>query len=58
MQQPLIPGQGAIDFPVVMSAIQDTGYDGFIAVELYPYVADPDAAGLEARDVLTPLMLP
>ena len=58
VHQHLIPGQGAIDFPAVMSAIHDTGYDGFITVELYPYVADPDAAGREARDVLTPLMLP
>lgn len=58
VHQHLIPGQGAIDFPSVMSAIRDTGYDGFITVELYPYVADPDAAGREARDVLTPLMLP
>jgi len=58
VHQHLIPGQGAIDFPSVMSAIRDTGYDGFITVELYPYVADPDAAGREARDVLTPLLLP
>ncbi len=58
VHQHLIPGQGAVDFPSVMSAIRDTGYDGFITVELYPYVADPDAAGREARDVLTPLMLP
>lgn len=44
----LIPGKGAIDFPAVLSAIQQTGYTGWITVELYPYLSDPDAAGREA----------
>ena len=44
----LIPGHGAIDFPAVLRAIQSTGYDGWVTVELYPYVDDPDEAGREA----------
>jgi len=56
VHQHLIPGRGAIDFSAVISAIHATNYDGFITVELYPYVTDPDAAGREARDVLTPLL--
>jgi sugar phosphate isomerase/epimerase len=49
----LIPGRGAIDFREVFAAIKRTGYDGWITVELYPYLDDPDAAGREAREFLT-----
>ncbi|MBN2022532.1 MAG: sugar phosphate isomerase/epimerase [Pirellulales bacterium] len=48
----LVPGRGAIDFPAVLAAIRATGYDGWVTVELYPYVEDPDAAGREARECL------
>jgi len=54
----LIPGRGAIDFPAVLSTIRDTGYDGWLTVELYPYLDDPDGAGQEARDYLTGLLPP
>lgn len=52
----LIPGHGAIDFASVLAAIHRTGYDGWITVELYPYLDDPDGAGREAHDHLTRLM--
>ena len=52
----LIPGQGAIDFAGVLHAIHNTGYDGWITVELYPYLEDPDGAGRQAREYLLPLM--
>lgn len=45
----LIPGHGAIDFGEVLSAVRATGYAGWITVELYPYLEDPDAAAREAR---------
>jgi len=45
----LIPGQGAVDFAAVFRQIARTGYDGWITVELYPYIADPDKAGREAK---------
>ncbi len=48
----LIPGQGAIDFPTTLRAIQQSGYDGWVTVELYPYVDQPDAAAAEARAFL------
>jgi sugar phosphate isomerase/epimerase len=54
----MIPGRGAIDFPSVLSAIRETGYDGWLTVELYPYLDDPDGAGREARDYLTGLLPP
>jgi len=48
----LIPGHGAIDFAGVLDAIAATGYDGWLTVELYPYLDDPDAAGAEAKEFL------
>ena len=52
----LVPGTGAIDFAPVIQAIADTGYDGWLTVELYPYIDDPDGAGAAAKDYLTPLL--
>lgn len=49
----LIPGHGAIDFEATLAAIQRTGYDGWITVELYPYIANPDDAAREAKEYLT-----
>jgi sugar phosphate isomerase/epimerase len=48
VHQHMIPGRGAIDFPATLQAIAATGYDGWVTVELYPYIDDPDAAGREA----------
>jgi sugar phosphate isomerase/epimerase len=48
----LVPGQGAIDFKAVLREIAKTDYQGWITVELYPYIDDPDAAGREAKRVL------
>lgn len=44
----LIPGHGAIDFVATLKAIAATGYDGWLTVELYPYINDPDDAAREA----------
>ena len=48
----LVPGRGAIDFPAVLREIAKSGYQGWITVELYPYIDDPDAAGREAKQFL------
>jgi sugar phosphate isomerase/epimerase len=55
VHQHMIPGRGAIDFAATMQAIADTGYDGFITVELYPYIENPDEAAREAFAYLTSL---
>jgi sugar phosphate isomerase/epimerase len=52
----LIPGHGAIDFKATFQAIEKTGYDGWITVELYPYIDNPDDAAREAREYLTAVM--
>jgi sugar phosphate isomerase/epimerase len=52
----LVPGTGAIDFRAVVTAIRATGYDGWLTVELYPFLDDPDTAARQALDVLRPLV--
>jgi sugar phosphate isomerase/epimerase len=53
----LIPGDGAIDFRATLQAIRDIGYQGWITIELYPYVDNPDTAARTAlqrvRDFLS-----
>lgn len=52
----LIPGTGAIDFVPVLEAIRSTGYDGWLTVELYPAIDDPEGAARQALRVLEPLV--
>jgi sugar phosphate isomerase/epimerase len=52
----LIPGDGAIDFVDVFQAIRDIHYQGWITVELYPYLDDPDQAATLAYTRLLPLL--
>ncbi len=49
----LIPGHGAIDFPATLRAIAATGYQGWLTVELYPYIDAPDDAAREAHAFLS-----
>ena len=53
VHQHLVPGHGAIDFTATLAAIEKTGYDGWLTVELYPYLDDPDAAARQAREYLS-----
>jgi sugar phosphate isomerase/epimerase len=52
VHQHLVPGHGAIDFAATIAAIVGTGYDGWLTVELYPYLDSPDDAAREAREYL------
>jgi sugar phosphate isomerase/epimerase len=54
--QHLIPGDGAIDFASVFVALAEIGYQGWITVELYPYLDDPDRAARTAYERLLPLL--
>ena len=54
----LVPGRGAIDFSGVIRAIEATGYDGWLTVELYPNIDDPDVAARGAIEFLKPLLTP
>ena len=46
----LIPGDGAIDMPAVLRTLDEIGYNGWVTIELYPYVDDPDQAARTARE--------
>lgn len=48
----LLPGKGAIKLDRVLDAIADTGYMGFITVELYPYQKFPKQAAADALDYI------
>jgi sugar phosphate isomerase/epimerase len=52
----LVPGMGAIDFAEVLAAIRKTRYDGWLTVELYPFIENPEAAARGALEVLRPLV--
>ncbi len=52
----LIPGHGAINFAAVLQAIHGTGYDGWITVELYPYIDQPDEAARAAYTYMVEAM--
>lgn len=48
VHQHLVPGDGAIDFAAVFQALKEIRYSGWVTVELYPYVEDPDLAARRA----------
>lgn len=48
VHQHLIPGEGAIDFKAALQAIRAMKYQGWVTIELYPYIADPDVAARTA----------
>jgi sugar phosphate isomerase/epimerase len=48
VHQHLVPGDGAIDFKAALGAIRAIGYTGWVTVELYPYVDNPDEAATRA----------
>jgi sugar phosphate isomerase/epimerase len=52
VHQHLVPGTGAIDFESVLRVLRASGYAGWVTVELYPYVDDPDHAARQAFDFL------
>ncbi|TWT42845.1 sugar phosphate isomerase/epimerase family protein [Botrimarina hoheduenensis] len=57
VHQHLVPGRGAIDWHATLGVIRQTGYDGWLTVELYPYADDPEQAAREAYEFLAPLVL-
>ena len=52
----LIPGEGAIDFAATLQAIRSIGYDGWITIELYPYIDNPDSAARLALERIMQIM--
>jgi sugar phosphate isomerase/epimerase len=48
----LMPGEGAINIPGVLEAIENTGFAGFVTVELYTYSQNAGEAARGAFDYL------
>jgi sugar phosphate isomerase/epimerase len=52
----LVPGTGAIDFAATLKAIKALDYQGWVTIELYPYVDDPDGAARCALEHITQIL--
>ena len=52
VHQHLIPGRGAMNFTEIFSALKNTGWHGWITVELYPYETTAQQAARESFDFL------
>lgn len=46
----LIPGEGVIDFPATLKALDDVGYEDWVTIELYTCHEAPDSAAKLARE--------
>ncbi len=52
----LVPGEGAIAFEPILQALSEVGYQGWVTIELYPYINDPDRAARTAYERIAPLV--
>jgi sugar phosphate isomerase/epimerase len=52
----LVPGKGAIEFKPVIDALKEMNYQGWVTIELYPYIENPDDAAREAYRVIAPMI--
>lgn len=48
----VIPGQGGIDIAGVLEAVEKTKYNGFVTLELYPYLDAPQKTAKDAMQYL------
>ena len=52
----LVPGEGAINFGPVIEALRSINYQGWVTIELYPYITNPDEAATKAYQMISPLL--
>ncbi len=52
----LVPGQGAIQFAPIIQALRNINYQGWVTIELYPYIENPDDAARTAHRIIAPLL--
>jgi len=46
------PGQGEVDFPPIAHVLQQTGYDGWVSVEVFDYTPDAPTIARQSMQVL------
>lgn len=51
----LMLGHGAMDIPGILEAIRDISYNGFVTIELYPYMSDPIGTAAKTHEYLQSL---
>jgi sugar phosphate isomerase/epimerase len=56
VHQHLVPGDGAIDFAAALRAIKAMNYPGWVTIELYPYVENPDEAAARGLKHVTNIL--
>jgi sugar phosphate isomerase/epimerase len=56
VHQHLVPGEGAMDFSAIFAALDEVGYDGWVTVELYPYVSTAEDVARRAYEHLRPML--
>jgi len=52
VHQHLVPGTGAIDFSRIFNALSEINYDGYVTIELYPYLDNPFSAAQDTMNFL------
>lgn len=55
VHQHIVPGAGGINFPAIFAALRLIGYEGFVTVELYPYVSTAQNVARQAFEYLAKL---